>query len=76
MFAIIVLAFIVIIAVMFLRAFDQVAGRGPKQVSDGIAGARDGENRIPCPMCAEKILPQAKICPFCKSEVKKEVQPP
>ena len=26
-----------------------------------------GEERISCPMCAEKILPQAKICHFCKS---------
>ena len=26
-----------------------------------------GEERIACPMCAEKILPQAKICHFCKS---------
>ena len=26
-----------------------------------------GEVRIACPMCAEKILPQAKICHFCKS---------
>ncbi len=29
----------------------------------------EGE-RIPCPMCAEKILPQAKICHFCKSILK------
>jgi hypothetical protein len=28
------------------------------------------EERIPCPMCAEKILPQAKICHFCKSILK------
>ena len=26
-----------------------------------------GEERVSCPMCAEKILPQAKICHFCKS---------
>jgi hypothetical protein len=59
------------IAVILLKGFDWIAGRGPKQVSDGIEVARSSENRIPCPMCAEKILPQAKICPFCKSEVKK-----
>jgi len=65
------LGIIVIIAVIFLKGFDVIAGRGPKQVSDGIKRARDSEDRIPCPMCAESILPQAKICPFCKSEVKK-----
>lgn len=63
------LVVIVVIAVIFLKGFDRIAGRGPKQVSDGIAKARNGESRIPCPMCAEKILPQAKICPFCKSEI-------
>lgn len=25
--------------------------------------------RVPCPHCAEMILPAAKICPFCKSEL-------
>lgn len=29
-------------------------------------------NRIPCPMCAELILPEAKICRFCKSEIRKD----
>jgi hypothetical protein len=58
-------------AVILLRGFDQIAGRGPKQVSDGIERADHTEDRIPCPMCAEKILPQAKICPFCKSEIRK-----
>jgi hypothetical protein len=62
---------VVIIAIVILKGFDMVAGRGPKQVSDGIGRARNSETRIPCPMCAEKILPQAKICPFCKSEVRK-----
>ena len=61
---------VIIIAVVLLKAFDMIAGRGPKQVSDGIHRARNRENRIPCPMCAEKILLEAKICPFCKSEVK------
>ena len=26
-------------------------------------------DRISCPMCAERILRQAKICPFCKSSL-------
>lgn len=29
--------------------------------------SNSGEERVSCPMCAEKILPQAKICHFCKS---------
>ena len=60
---------IVVIAVLFLKGFDQIAGRGPKQVSDGIKQERKSDDRIPCPMCAEMILPQAKICPFCKSQL-------
>ncbi len=59
-----------IISVVLLKGFDKIAGRGPKQISDGIDRARNSDNRTPCPMCAERILPQAKICPFCKSEVK------
>jgi hypothetical protein len=27
------------------------------------------EHRTACPYCAEKILPAAKICPFCKNEI-------
>jgi hypothetical protein len=66
-----ILGVIVIIAYAFLVLFDRIAGRGPKQVADGINMAANSEKRIACPMCAERILPQAKICPFCKSEVKK-----
>jgi len=29
-----------------------------------------GPPRIPCPFCAELILPAATVCPFCKSIVK------
>lgn len=67
--AIVLVAVALLIAIVLLKGFDRIAGRGPKQVSDGIRDARS-ENRIPCPMCAEKILPQAKICPFCKSVLK------
>jgi hypothetical protein len=70
-----VLAIVVVIAVVFLKGFDMIAGRGPKQVSDGMHKASISENRIPCPMCAEKIRPQARICPFCKSEVRLPATP-
>lgn len=64
---------VVIVAVLLLKGFDQIAGRGPKQVSDGIkktgVAPKDTRQRIPCPNCAEMILPEAKICPFCKSSL-------
>jgi len=59
---------IVVVAVFFLRGFDRMAGRGPKQIKDGINSTKKG--RISCPFCAEAILPEAKKCPFCKSELK------
>jgi hypothetical protein len=43
---------------------------GPKRVSDGIR--QSGSGRVSCPMCAEQILPQAKICPFCKSTIQRK----
>ena len=36
------------------------------QVTKNPAGA---EKRIPCPYCAELILPQAKICRYCGRSV-------
>jgi hypothetical protein len=27
------------------------------------------DSRVPCPECAEAILPQARKCPFCRSSV-------
>jgi uncharacterized OB-fold protein len=69
----IVFVVVVALAVLLLKGFDRVAGRGPKQVRDGVNQSRkdleDAERRVPCPHCAEKILPAAKICPFCKSTV-------
>jgi hypothetical protein len=66
-----VLVVVVALAILFLKGFDSIAGRGPKQVSDGIGRANNAESRIPCPMCAEQFLPEAKICPFCKSDLVK-----
>jgi hypothetical protein len=67
-----IIGVVVLVAYCILIVFDRLAGRGPKQVSDGIRMAqdRDTEERIPCPMCAEMILPHAKICRFCKTELK------
>ncbi|WP_156831236.1 hypothetical protein [Arhodomonas aquaeolei] len=73
------LGFLIVVglAIFFLKAFDSVAGRGPKQVSDGINRSKPAQKqqqleaqRVPCPHCAEFILPAAKICPFCKSALK------
>lgn len=62
-----------VVAVFLLKGFDVIAGRGPKQVSRGIREANeetaDRRPRQPCPHCAEMILPQAKVCPFCKSSL-------
>ena len=30
---------------------------------------KSSERRIPCPKCAEAILPAAKVCPHCRSEL-------
>ena len=30
---------------------------------------RGSESRLPCPKCAEAILPAAKVCPHCRSEL-------
>ena len=63
---------IVIIAFFLLKGFDKVAGRGPKQIKDGINQStisKQKNDRIPCPHCAELILPTAKKCPFCKSDL-------
>jgi hypothetical protein len=69
------IAFLVVVAlaIWLLKGFDKIAGRGPKQIRDGTNQSRRyteaNEQRIPCPHCAEKILPAAKICPFCRSSV-------
>lgn len=63
---------IIALAVIFLKGFDRVAGRGPGQVSGGIVEARRAGGRVPCPHCAEMILPQARLCPNCRSTIAKE----
>ncbi len=68
----IVFGVVIVIAVILLKGFDRIAGRGPKQVRDGINASdasRKSEGRVPCPECSEMILPTAKRCPFCRSEI-------
>jgi hypothetical protein len=35
----------------------------------GAASGTVSENRVPCPYCAEMILPTAKVCRFCGREL-------
>lgn len=50
------------LAIWLLKGFDKIAGRRPKQVKNGINQATR-EGRIPCPQCAESILPNSTIGP-------------
>lgn len=64
---------IVILSVFLLRGFDRVAGRGPKQIKDGIESSNLSKvNRVPCPECAELIIPSAKKCHFCGAIIEQE----
>ena len=69
----IVVVIVIVLAVFVLRRFDNISGRGPKQVSQGIndSSLADKQARVACPRCAELILPAAKKCPFCQSELGK-----
>lgn len=61
-------AFVIWLAYVFMKSFDKIAGRGPKQVSDGIGASgisKRDEGRVPCAECAELILPDANKCRFC-----------
>ena len=45
------------------RAFREMGKAGAKKASE----IKEQESRIPCPVCAERIRPEAKMCPFCKT---------
>ena len=76
--AVLLLLLLVGVAVLLLKGFDRVAGRGPKQVKDGVEAAASGgdsssrstsSSREPCPYCAEDIKPAANICRFCDRDL-------
>ena len=66
----IVIVVIIALAIIFLKGFDQIAGRGPGQIKDGVNMSKKKEKRVPCPHCSEPILPTAKKCPFCRSDLR------
>lgn len=72
----IIFGMIVFIAVVLLKGFDVIAGRGPTQVHDGINRSNIGQSeggRVPCPQCSELVLLDAKKCPFCRSWILAEL---
>ena len=56
------------IGLMIIGSIFTAAGFAVASLKKAAArGARRLPDRYPCPMCAEAILPAAKICPQCKS---------
>jgi hypothetical protein len=56
-------------SLLFVRRLNDITGRESRR-RHSTEASRHGEHRVPCPKCAERILPEARVCPFCKSEVK------
>ncbi len=42
---------------------------GPSEPTPATPSQLSAVERIPCPSCAEQILPEATVCPFCKHAV-------
>jgi hypothetical protein len=59
----VVVVVIVIVAVLLLKGFDKIAGRGPKQVSDGIrdSGIVDGHKPASARSIASELEKLAKL---------------
>ncbi len=63
---------LIVVAVFVLKGFDVIAGRGSRQVSDGIKRSSK-EHSIDtmreCPHCAELILATDRVCKHCGRDV-------
>ncbi len=68
-----IILIVIALAVLFLKGFDKIAGRGSSQIKDGINSSKivkEDKDRIPCPECAEMIKKDAKKCYFCGTIIK------
>jgi len=60
-----------IVAVVVGMLLGAVIGRSfGKAVHREEIKALDFDSRVPCPACAERILPEARVCPFCKTDLR------
>jgi len=58
-------------ALMFARDLNEILGREPERIRHAKGKRRRSldQYRVACPKCATKVPTDAKICPFCKSEI-------
>jgi hypothetical protein len=58
------------LAIKRYRGLDNLSKLGSNQVKHEINQSSSTEQiRVPCPYCAELILPAAKKCRYCQSEI-------
>jgi hypothetical protein len=60
-FLVLILIVVVVLAVLALRGFDSIAGRGPKQVSDGIKHSGLVDGRPPTLSVADELAKLAAL---------------